>query len=498
MSGQRRRLERQEVSKVKRVLDHIRDHLLGQYPDLATLRRTEWSSEFEQLMRRPNPFMGSSFLKRYTLGWWLLRGEAYWWLVQDQSGNLAEIWPIPSSRMRPIPDKKRYIAAYGYKGKHGEPEIPIPVEQVCFFRFPNQFDYHRGLSPLTAYSMALKTDKGAQEWNQDIFTDGVPFRTILSVGENMTQPNYERFKAEIQDEFVQRKRMLVGRGGDLKAQELGLSNRDMEFLAGREFTREEIDRVFGVPAGFWAKEATRANTEAARASLIEYAVWPLLVLMGEELEAQVLQRYYDESLTVQPEDIRPRDRALLVEERQEYWKVQTVDEARQELGLDPLEDEELGKKLVPLAIMGAPPSFESGGEEADNPFEGEEDEDEQPELEKEAKADLKRWRSIALRRLKAGEAPGAYEFESDHIPADIMQHVKAMLDGAETDEDVKAAFEVTVTVADVEESAMLAQIKEWYGDAQALIEGHGEAVKKKNHPAGPSGAEQSRSASSRS
>lgn len=441
--------------------------------------------DFEQLLRRPNPFMGPSFVKRYTLSWWLLRGEAYWWLVPDQSGQLAEIWPIPSNRMRPIPDKKAYISGYGYKGRHGEPEIPIPVEQVCYFRFPNQFDYHRGLSPLTAYSMALKTDKGAQEWNQDIFTDGVPFRTILSVPDTMTQPNYERFKAEIQDEFAERKRMLVGRGGDLKAQELGISNKDMEFLAGRTFTREEIDRVFGVPAGFWAKEATRANTEAARASLIEYAVWPLLVLMGEELEAQVLQRYYDESLTVLPEDIRPRDRALLVEERTQYWQVQTVNEARAELGLDELEDEELGAKLVPLAIKGAPAvPFGGGGE---NPFDkapGEDEEDDEEELDKEAKADLRRWKSIALRRLKAGESPGEYEFESDCIPADVAQQVKAMLDGAETDEDVKAAFEVEFTVEAAEESAMLREIKKWYGAAQALTQDELVELKKKNRPVG--------------
>jgi len=405
-------------------------------------------------------------------------------LVPDQGGGLAQIWPVPSSRMRPIPDRAEYISGYGYTSKHGEPEVRIPVNQVCFFRLPNPFDFHRGLSPLTAYSMALKTDKGAQAWNQGTFTDGVPFRTILSVPENMSQPNYERLKQEIADEFVERKRMLVTRGGDMTANELGLSNKDMEFLAGREFTREEIDRVFGVPAGFWAKEATRANTEAARSILIELAVWPLLKQMAEDVDAQVIARYYEEGVTVQPEDIRPRDRALLVTERTQYWQVQTVDEARQELGLEPLEDKELGQKLVPLAVKGAP-AVPFGGA---NPFEKEpeadEDEDEKPEeLEKAAKADLRRWKSVALRRLKAGENPGEYDFESESIPADVARQVKAMLDGATAEDDVKAAFEVKLTVADAEESAMLREIREWYGRANDMVDG-ADAVKKKSHPAG--------------
>jgi len=445
--------------------------------------------EFEQLMRRPNPFMSNSFLKRYTLSWWLLRGEAYWWLVPDQGGGLAQIWPVPSSRMRPIPDKAEYISAYGYTSKHGEPEVRIPVNQVCFFRLPNPFDFHRGLSPLTAYSMALKTDKGAQKWNQDTFKDGVPFRTILSVPENMSTPNYERLKQEVYDEFEERKRMLLVRGGDLNANELGLSNKDMEFLAGREFTREEIDRVFGVPAGFWAKEATRANTEGARSILIELAVWPLLQMMAEEVDAQVVRRYYEENITVQPEDIRPRDRALLVTERTQYWQVQTVDEAREELGLAPLEDKELGAKLVPLAVKGAPAVPFGGVNPLEKEPEAEEDEEpEKPEeLEKDAKADLRRWKSVALRRLKANENPGEYEFESDCIPADVARQVKAMLDGAGSEDEVKAAFAASErteqAVAQAEESAMLAQIREWYGRANDMVDG-ADAVKKKSHPAG--------------
>ena len=130
-----------------------------------------------------------------------------------------------------------------------------------------------------------------------------------------------------------------------------------------------------------------------------------------------------------------------------------------------------------------------------NPFEKEpeadEDEDEEPEeLEKAAKADLRRWKSVALRRLKAGENPGEYEFETDWIPLDKILQVREALKGAETEGDVKAAFESAQSpfwssqaVADAEESAMLAQIREWYGRANDMVDG-ADAVKKKSYPAG--------------
>lgn len=402
----------------------------------------EVDHEFERLMAQPNPFMSRSFLKRYTLTWWLLRGEAYWWIVPDQAGEVAQLWPIPANRMAPIPDKTGYISGYSYTAKHGEPPEFIPPEIVCFFRLPNPFDYHRGMSPLTAYSKALETDMGAQDWNKGIFTDGIPFRTILSMPLNASKPDRARFQQEIRDEFESRKRILIASGGDIKAQELGASSRDMEFLAGREFTREEIDRVFGVPAGFWAKEATRANSEAARASLIEYAVWPLLVLMSEQIDTQILRPRYGEDLTCQPEDIRFRDRELVIAEQEHKREVQTFNQARAELGDDVYDGpmaELIAELPVPLATdprfvmayagLGSydqPTVAEVGVEPAVNT--------------KAMKADLKRWQSVARRRVRAGENPGGYDFKSGHIPADVAGGIKAALDGADTDEGVKAAF----------------------------------------------------------
>ena len=82
------------------------------------------SHPFEQLLEWPNKFMDQSWLLAYTALWFLLRGEAYWFQVPDRSGQLVEIWPIPASRMYPIPDPKKYIRGYAYKSTHdGQPQV---------------------------------------------------------------------------------------------------------------------------------------------------------------------------------------------------------------------------------------------------------------------------------------------------------------------------------------------------------------------------------------
>jgi len=385
--------------------------------------------EFEAIMRRPNAFMGGAWLRQYSLYWWLLRGEAYWLKVFDAGGKVREIWPLPASRMRPIPDPVTYISGYGYKGKQGEPEQRLEVEQVCFFRFPNPFDYHRGLSPMSAYRLAMETDISAARWNRDFFNNGAALQMILSVPQ-MVQTQFERVKLDINQQLLdQQRRFLVTRAGDIKAEPVTVAQKDSEFLAGRDFTRQEIDRIFGYPAGYWSEKANRANAEAAKATFIEQAVWPLLVLMHDEITAQIVQPAYGPDFIAKFDDIRIRNRELELHERGLYFQAQTLNEVRAELGRDPFPDAELGEMLFPLVVKGGGdgglatiPSMGIGGMKANN-----------------GKADLRKWESIALRRLRDGESP-AYDFESYDIEPYIKTHILNALGTANTAEEVKAAF----------------------------------------------------------
>lgn len=393
--------------------------------------------EYEALQSRPNPdsrFMDRSFVLQYTAWWLLMRGEAYWWQVEDLAGGLASLMPVPASRMKPIPDPETYIAGFLYTPRHGQKPTPIPVESTCFFRTPNIFDYHRGLSPLSAAKLELETDHSAAVWNKETFDKEAVLRLLLSLPKEMGKRDYETRKTELEEILTKKDmRYLISRAGDVTATELSANHKDLEYMEGRIQNREAIDRTFGVSAGFWAKEASRANTEAARATLIEFTVYPMHTAAAEAITSQIIIPRYGEGLRGRFEDIRPRDRKLLVAERRQYWQVKTVDEARSELGLTELEDIELGSTLVPLATkpQGMPAQgqpFMSLLGKADG---------------RETRADLRRWQSVALRRLGKGEKPGDYDFVSEHIPTDVAMDVKAALADASTEQEVKAAFAAT-------------------------------------------------------
>lgn len=419
---------------------------------------------FELVMRRPNRWMGSSFLKRYTAMWLLLRGEAYWMLVPNRAGELVEIWPIPSYRMFPIADDKEYIRGFGYTNNEGQ-VIALPVENICYFREPNPFDYHRGLSKLSAYLLPMMTDLEAASWNKDTFSNEAALKTLISLPADMQQGNFEEVKRDIIREIIQgKKRYLIARAGDISAKQLGLSQQEMEFLAGREFSREEIDRVFGVPGGFWAKEATEANAKVAREIFTSIAVWPLLQLQAEELTSQVLRRWYEEEDTaVEFEDIRPRNREQDLAEEAKRIESMTVDEVRllRNQGKHPnsqygslpwrlstsVRTLRLFEGLDSVGMVNGQQNILS----ADEPGAAEEDEitpaeenamreangEEQTEIGKAVYADLRRWRSIATREIRE-KGKATYRFKSEFIDRHDLALAHTALLLARNEEQVKA------------------------------------------------------------
>lgn len=305
---------------------------------------------FEILLRNPNKFMGESFFKRYLVMWLLLRGEAYIMLSPDMTGKLSEMWPLPSNLIEPIHDSQEYIKGYSMKrSKPGLEPIFIPPQYICYIRLPNPFDYHRGLSPISPLRLALETDRHASRWNHDTFTNEAVLRTLISIPPNISRSQFNKIKEEIVDELINNgRRYMVARGGQLSVEQLGLSHKDMEYLRGREFTREEIDRAYGFPAGFWAKEATEANSRTARETLIELAIWPVLQMLADDFKVQILDRYYsvdeiDQSdgpvvaLEIQPQDIRAKNVELETKAAEFDYQTMTINEVRLLQGRKPYE-----------------------------------------------------------------------------------------------------------------------------------------------------------------
>ena len=414
---------------------------------------------WERLWEQPNPFFGRASLMAYWAWSLLLTGEAYLFL-RPVGGQLKEIWPIPPWAIEPIPDPQAFIAGYKYDLGPDKAAMRIDSKYIVYSRLTNIFDPRRGMSPLVSALVAVESDLSMRAWNRNFFSkENAAPSGMITVPRDTLDSDMDVIRQQIWDYFGSgQRRVGVARAGDLAWTAFDRSQKDMEFLSGREFARTEISRAFGIPDGYWDKDATRANAEGAKATMIETAVWPKLVLLMEDLNAQAAPNWIeDDDVRITFEDIRPRNVSQELQEFTTHSPVLTVNELRALAHYDPLPDyrglmtlDEL-KKGAPLpttvpALLAeqtaaqqaeqeetAAPAAEEAAPEEAAPAAEEAPLEEQPE------AEMKRWERKALKALKrSGSASVA--FVSSAIDAATKASVTAALATARTPAEVREAF----------------------------------------------------------
>lgn len=424
----------------------------------------------ERLLRRPNAFMGRAFLWQFTIWWLKLDGNAYWFIVCDDAGHPVEIWPLPSFAVRPHfsedPRSEEYIDYYEYDV--GGRFWHLPAAYVVHIKRSNPFNPWTGLSELVAAMLPTDSDLAMSRWNAAFFgkQNTMPAAIInLSSGipEMPVNPqDRERLETDLREEYAAfERRTYITTANSVTATLLGWNAKEMDFLAGRQFTKEEILTIYGVPLGVVDPNATEANANVGKARFAE-TVWSVLVLIAEQLTVELLDRFYVEqrpsaahieiarrasailgvlvqpplteraSLEVQFEDIRPANRELELRERDAARGVLTVDEIRARyFGADPLPEgrgenleTEMGQTLGDLGV----PSFDVASVPVPSQA-----------LQTAIEADLRKWRTKAQRALKTGQSADV-EFQSSVIPDDVMGHVRLHLQGCSNIDEVNAAF----------------------------------------------------------
>lgn len=296
----------------------------------------------ELLWEAPNEHMGRSFLVSFWVWSYTLASKAYLYWMPDSQGNIVEVWPVPPFMIAPVPHEKDFISGYAFKSGPQTEAIFIPREYITFSHSVNIFDVRDGLSFLVAAMLGIETDLAAAAWNRNFFKDsnGIP-DGFISVPKDTLDSDLARVRSEIRDFFGGTKRgVAIARGGDLKYESWGRSQKDAEFLGSREFDQKATDRVLLFPEGYWSETANRANAEQARATMIAGAVWPLLVRLAEDMNVQggIVKRWFGEQYRAEFKDIRPEDRELKLQELQFYEKIEMVNELRKRVGDDPLDD----------------------------------------------------------------------------------------------------------------------------------------------------------------
>lgn len=426
---------------------------------------------FQRILRNPNPHMDGSFLSQYMDWWQDLLGENFLFLAPDEDGNLAEMWPMPANAVNPVPgDKDRFIDYYEYTANGIL--YRIPAEYVYHEKYPNPFDIFRGLSPLVAAILPADSDSAMAFWNGQFFgQDNVMPSASINLssgipGQPIDPADLQAVKDELANEYAAiNRKTIVTNAYDMAVNLLGWNAKDMDFMNGRTFTKEEIILILGGFPGMFDKNATEANSTSSDNMFKEKTIWPLLGQRAGAMTAQILRRFYSKSHEARYEDMRPINQQLLIQQSQATADVLLIDERRKRFWkLEPLpngQGQRLSTEAAAPEWTPAEASTEtSSGPGAQSPAASSQTSSADPAVDPNASLkptspsaslanqienskaltdDLRAWRRRSLKSLEDGRPMNA-DFRTDVIPADTKALILDGLEAALSADDVKAIF----------------------------------------------------------
>lgn len=333
--------------------------------------------------KRPNPLMSARVFKSLLLQQGELAGQAFVWLDRGETG----LGPVTEMHIvfdqvdvivdKPIAQRPTTANVIGFVIRRADGmQVPVLPEEMLWLRYPHPFDPLGCLPPWKAARHAVDMDAYAREWQRNSYKNGGTPAGVVYVGE-MNDTEFTATKAawrsSMQGAQNAGKNLLVrgapgsqGSGG-IGYQRITLTAEEMDYLESRMSNAAEVMMAFGVPHDYLAAGTTFENRAAAKATLWSDTIKAKLEIIGSETDRTLLpsdseEAEFDlsgvEALQEAQDSKANRIRALT------YADIPLIDEARAEVGLDPLPNGMGQHTLTAYRAQFAPVQGTPGGDEA--------------------------------------------------------------------------------------------------------------------------------------
>lgn len=211
--------------------DHFITHLV-QFPNKATPASLYWTAWTADMM---------------------LGGEAGAELVRNRKNTeWVEMWHRQPTHFLVTPDTskggQRYQAVNGYVINDNLAD-PYGVDPTDFihYKFFNPFQPFRGISPLTAIRLGVQIDTLSQAWTVDFLKNSARPDLAIIAPEGMTADEKWELKQDFRDQMAGQHDIVVLEGGVQDIKPFTMTTPDEDWIKQREFTRDQIAAIFGVP-----------------------------------------------------------------------------------------------------------------------------------------------------------------------------------------------------------------------------------------------------------
>jgi HK97 family phage portal protein len=246
------------------------------------------------LLAAPNQMAsGTAFLEE-VYGHLLVAGNAYLEGVSVE-GTLRELHALRPDRVKVVLGRDGWPEAYDYTVAGRTVRLSADARDgghsVLHLKVFHPLNDHYGFAPIEAAQVSLDLHNAAGAWNKALLDNAARPSGALVYGgpdaSNMSDEQFDRLKKELEDGYQgpsNAGRPLLLEGG-LDWKPMGLTPRDMDFIAAKNQAAREIALAFGVPPMLLAipGDNTYSNYQEANRAFWRQTVLPLSSRVGEAL-----------------------------------------------------------------------------------------------------------------------------------------------------------------------------------------------------------------------
>lgn len=322
------------------------------------------------LLSHPNGAYSGLHLWSATVADLTYTGNAYWLKLRNSAGGVVELWWVPSTMLEPKwPESGSvFIDHYDYT-IDGKVTAVAPADVVHFRDGFDPNNIRKGLSPFAALAREIATDDEAANWTAGLLRNSATPGVLIAPDGDAAPDDAELL--EVKNRFIQqfsgdhRGAPLVMRSAT-KITPLSWSPDNMNLKDIRRIPEERISAVIGVPAmvaglGAGLDRSTFANFAEAREAAYESCLIPLQRLLAAEINNQLTPDFGDPARLYVHFDLS-HVRVLQQDENDLHNRVRedvragvlTINEGRQMLGIEPLENSD--RLLIPNVVTAMLPT----------------------------------------------------------------------------------------------------------------------------------------------
>lgn len=339
---------------------------VDQYGDVEEI--TDPAHPYVRLIREVNQRDNGFSLVEDTCLWLDLAGNAYWFM--PGTGAPAALWPLAPQYVHAIPDQQTFIGAYIY-GRGTEIERRFEAERMIHFRMPNPLgNPYRGRGSLEACVEEADLGRAFVQFGLSMINNGAQPGMVFTSDQWVTKEQREAARDEF--ERMYQGRFKAGRSlfmsGNVKAQPWIMGEKEIGFLQSSERVDQVIANCFDMPVSI-----LRLDTAALATAKAAIPQWQIMAISPrarriEDMINQRLSPLMGDGLFVCFDEAVDRDLDATSTRVVNEWNsgLQTLNEARAALGLDPTDDPG-GDEFKPAPAMSKPPAepTDRGGTNSD-------------------------------------------------------------------------------------------------------------------------------------